>query len=283
MNRMSIAAVAALVLTAAGLGGLYWMQQRGRTPAPEVAAPPVAEAPSAPAPAASEPGIRYPIDPSLAGSAPAPAPAGPGEAQSQWKQALVELLGQSAVVRFVYTEDFARRFVVTVDNLARAHAPPRMWPVQPTSGRFNVTGNGELRNIANENAGRYTPFVNMVTAIDARRAAVIYARMYPQLQQAYEEQGYPGRYFNDRVVAVIDHLLQTPEPPASGPLVQLTEVKGSVPSTQPWLRYEFADPELQSLSSGQRVLLRVGPAHRQALKAKLREFRAVLAQPPGTR
>jgi hypothetical protein len=282
MNRMSIAAVAALVLTAAGLGGLYWMQ-RGRTPAPERAEPPVAEAPAPPPPAASEPAIRYPIDPSLAGSAPAAEPRGPGEAQSQWKQALIELLGNSAVVRFVYTEDFSRRFVVTVDNLARAHAPPRMWPVQPTSGRFNVTGNGELRNIAAENAGRYTPFVNMVAAIDARRAAAIYARMYPQLQQAYEEAGYPGRYFNDRVVEVIDHLLQTPEPPASGPLVQLTEVKGSVPSTQPWLRYEFADPELQSLSSGQRLLLRVGPTHRQTLKAKLREFRAVLAQPSGTR
>ncbi len=83
--------------------------------------------------------------------------------------------------------------------------------------------------------------------------------MYPQLQKTYEELGYPGRYFNDRVVEVIDHLLATPEPPAAGPLMQLTEVKGSVPSTQPWLRYEFADTDLQSLSSGQRILLRVGP------------------------
>jgi len=158
-----------------------------------------------------------------------------------------------------------------------------LWPVQPTSGRFSVTGNGELRNIANENAMRYSPFVNMVVAIDARRAAAIYAQMYPQLQRAYEQLGYPGRYFNDRVVEVIDHLLQTPEPPASGPLMQLAEIKGSVPSTQPWLRYEFADNDLQSLSAGQRMLLRVGPAHRATLKAKLRDFRAVLAQAPAGR
>jgi DUF3014 family protein len=278
MKRMSIAAVAALLLTAIGLGGLYWMQQRNRA-ATERAAPPVAEAASAAAPAASEPAIRYPIDPSLAGSAPAPA----GDAQSQWRQALVDLVGQSAVVRFIYTDDFAHRFVATVDNLARPHAPPRLWPVQPTSGRFSVSGNGELRNIANENAMRYSPFVNMVAAVDARRAATIYAQMYPQLQRAYEQLGYPGHYFNDRVVEVIDHLLQTPEPPASGPLMQLTEVKGSVPSTQPWLRYEFADADLQSLSAGQRILLRVGPAHRATLKAKLRDLRAVLAQAPGAR
>jgi hypothetical protein len=65
--------------------------------------------------------------------------------------------------------------------------------------------------------------------------------------------------------------------------MQLAEIKGSVPSTQPWLRYEFADTDLQSLSSGQRILLRVGPAHRATLKAKLRDFRAVLAQTPGSR
>jgi len=85
------------------------------------------------------------------------------------------------------------------------------------------------------------------------------------------------------VVEVIDHLLATPEPPPSGPLMQLTEVKGSVPSTQPWLRYEFADPELQSLSAGQRIMLRVGPAHRQALKAKLSELRKLVARAPVSR
>ena len=62
------------------------------------------------------------------------------------------------------------------------------------------------------------------------------------------------------MVEVIDHLLATPEPAPGAPLVQLTEVKGSVPSTQPWLRYEFADPQLQSLSSGQRILLARGAA-----------------------
>jgi hypothetical protein len=276
---MSIAAVAALLLTALGLGGLYWWQQRSRAAA-ERAAPAVAEAPAEPAVAASVPAIRNPIDPSLASAASAP-PA--GDAQSMWRHGLTELLGQAAVVRFVQSDDFSRRLVVTVDNLARAHAAPRLWPVAPTPGRFSVSGDGELRNIAVENAGRYTPLVSLITSVDAHRAAALYAAMYPQLQKAYEELGYPGRYFNDRVIEVIDHLLDTPEPSPAGPLMQLTEVKGSVPSTQPWLRYEFADPELQSLSAGQRILLRVGPAHRQALKAKLVELRKLLARAPVSR
>ncbi len=277
MKRTSIAAVAALLLTALGLGALYWYQHRAQ-PTTERAAPPVAEAPAEPA-ASAPPAIRNPIDPSLAAAS---APVS-GDAQALWRQGLAELLGQSAVVRFVQTDDFSHRLVVTVDNLARAHAAPRLWPVNPTPGRFNVSGDGELRNIAAENAGRYTPLVTLINAVDARQAAALYARMYPQLQKAYEESGYPGRYFNDRVVEVIDHLLDTPEPAAAGPLVQLTEVKGSVPSTQPWLRYEYADPGLQSLSAGQRILLRVGPAHRQALKAKLVELRKLLARAPVSR
>jgi DUF3014 family protein len=281
MKRMSITAVAVLLLTALALGGLYWMQYRWRPSTERAAAPPVAEAPPEPASAASSvPAIRNPIDPGLAEAASAPVA---GDAQSLWKHGLAELLGQSTVVRFVQTDDFSRRLVVTVDNLARQHAAPRLWPVNPTPGRFSVSGNGELRNIAAENAGRYTPLVSMISAVEARQAAALYARMYPQLQKAYEELGYPGRYFNDRVVEVIDHLLETPEPPAAGPLMQLTEVKGSVPSTQPWLRYEFADQDLQSLSAGQRILLRVGPTHRQALKAKLAELRKLLARAPVSR
>jgi Protein of unknown function (DUF3014) len=285
MNRMSLAAIAATVLTVAGLGGLYWWQQRGRSPTLVTTAP-AAEAQPASAPAAasaaSEPAIRHPVDESPAAQGPAPgaaADAGP----LQWPAALSDLLGRSAVTRFVQSDDFAHRLVATVDNLARPHAAPRLWPVHPTPGRFSVSGQGELRGIAPENAGRYAPLVSMIVAADARRAAELYVRMYPQLQRAYEELGYPGRYFNDRVIEVIDHLLATPEPASGAPLMQLTEIKGSVPSTQPWLRYEFADPALQSLSSGQRILLRVGPTHRQALKAKLIELRRLLARAPTTR
>ncbi len=268
MNRTWIVAIAALLLTALGLGGLYLWQYRMR-PVQVAEAPPLPASAAEPAPVASEPAIRHPLE-----AAPAASDVAPGDAMPSWRQALIDALGQSPVLRFVQTEDFSRRFVVTVDNLARGHAAPALWPLNTTPGRFSVSGgDGELRNIAPENARRYAPLVQWVASIDAKSAATLYARMYPQLQKAYEENGYPGRYFNDRVVEVIDHLLATPEPAPGAPLVQLTEVKGSVPSTQPWLRYEFADPQLQSLSSGQRILLRVGPQHRQVLKTKLAELR----------
>ena len=65
----------------------------------------------------------------------------------------------------------------------------------------------------------------------------------------------------------------------SGPLaVTLVEVKGEVPSTRPWTRYEFADPALESLSAGRKMLLRTGPDNHRRLQAKLVDLRQRIAR-----
>lgn len=49
------------------------------------------------------------------------------------------------------------------------------------------------------------------------------------------------------------------EPDPQGPLqVKLTPVKTEVPHLRPWVRYEFVDPALESLSCGQKILVRRG-------------------------
>lgn len=273
-----IAALSVAAVLGAGYAWWRWQAQSG-APAdlPTSTAPPEAAAPaSAPVAAASEPaGPQNLIEPP-ADAAPLPALA---ESDAAVAQALAELLGQPSVASFLQLDGFVRRTVATVDNLPRAQAPSRMWPVQLAPRRFGVEGvpggNGQLA-IAASNAGRYSAFVAFAESIPIESAVALYARLYPLFQQAYEELGYPGKYFNDRLVAVLDHLLQTPEP--AGPLrVQLTEVKGEVTSTRPWVRYEFADPELQALSSGQKMLVRMGPENERRLKARLAELRKRVA------
>ena len=128
-----------------------------------------------------------------------------------------------------------------------------------------------------DNARRYQPLVQLVEAVDPASAAALYRRLYPLFQQAYQELGYPQGYFNDRLVAVIDHLQATPQ--REGPLTMtLTEVKGPYASTTQWLNHEFADPALQSLSSGQRALLRSGVVNQRRLLAWLAAFRAQIAR-----
>ncbi|MEJ7686784.1 MAG: DUF3014 domain-containing protein [Variovorax sp.] len=215
-------------------------------------------------------GPQHPLD------APADAALPPlNSADAQVQAALAELLGGKAVLSFLQVM-VSSGALATVDNLQRDQAAARMWPVQPTPKRFEVAGSGDAQTIALDNASRYTPFVLFAESVDAQRAAALYRKLYPLFQQAYEELGYPGRYFNDRLVAAIDHLLQAPEP-AAPPRVKLVEVKGDEPTDRPTLRYEFADPKLETLSSGQKMLIRTGLVNERRLKAKLRELRGLVA------
>jgi hypothetical protein len=45
---------------------------------------------------------------------------------------------------------------------------------------------------------------------------------------------------------------------------------------QPSVVYKYADPKLEGLSSGQKLLIRMGPANEGVIKAKLRELRELL-------
>lgn len=276
MTRIPYLLPIVLVFGAIVAGGyLWWMRQQATDDVPAERTAATAPSPAAAAAPASEPAIRHPV---AAASQPVPEV---DASDSAIAAALDDLVGSKAVLTFLQTDGFVRRVVATVDNLGRAHAAPRLWPVNPTPGRFGVSGSGDERLVAADNDKRYAPFVEFVEAIDARRAVELYVRLYPRFQQSYEDLGYPGRYFNDRLVEVIDLLLETPEPGV--PLAILSvEVKGPEAPKRPWVNYEFADPSLEALAAGQKMLLRTGPHNERRLKAKLREFRReiVAATPP---
>lgn len=271
----------AVVFLLLGLGGVayyQWLlhgQRVAPLPIPEPA--PVAAAPSTAEPVPpAQPAIRHPVEALQSSVLPPVALPKLGDSDSFAKHALTDLLGRKAVHSFLAVDDFVRHFVATVDNLARGQAASRLWPVLPTPGRTLVLERGDGTYLADGNAERYTPFVRFATSVDAAKAAGLYLRLYPLFQQAYEELGYPGKYFNDRLVEVIDQLLETPE--LAGPVkLTLTDVHGTIPVTRPWLRYEFADPSLESRPAGQKILLRMGSANARQLKAKLAEFRQHIA------
>ncbi|MDM7941926.1 MAG: DUF3014 domain-containing protein [Hydrogenophaga sp.] len=281
-SRVPALIITVIVLVAVLAAGYVGWQRFKPVPAPEPATEPVASAPLVPAVplAPTPPAIEHPIEPppdDAAGTV-AALPA-LDEADRLVGELLNDLLTRSNVLTFLQLDGFVRRAVATVDNLAREQAPSRVWPVNPTPERFTVLrGSDGVQTIHPDNQRRYTPLVEMIDAVDTAQAVALYRRLYPLFQQAYEELGFPGRYFNDRLVQVLDHLIATPVPGAP-PSVTLVEVKGEVPSTRPWVRYEFADPALESLSAGRKMLLRTGPANQQRLQAKLRDIRQRIARP----
>ncbi len=61
--------------------------------------------------------------------------------------------------------------------------------------------------------------------------------------------------------------------------VKLANVKGPIQPARPWVMVEFANPELEDRSSGQKLILRIGKDNARQLKAKLVELRAAITQP----
>ena len=165
---------------------------------------------------------------------------------------------------------------------ATGDAPASRWPVKTTDGRFEAEPRDGAMAIGARNAERYAPFVRFVDGIDARQAVALYLRVYPLLQQAYEDSGYPGKYFNDRVVEVIDNLLATPTPAGPIAVKRFTADGGSFAASAGGGLYVFADPALEASPAGQKILLRMGRDNAAPLMAKLRELRALIVarRPP---
>jgi hypothetical protein len=225
--------------------------------------PPPAEAPAPKPP--TEPEIRYPIpqEPPEPQAKPLPAL---NESDPAVKEALGRLWGEKTLERFFHLNEFIRRVVATIDNLPRQKVAQRLMPVKPVPGQFRFVGKGESLTVAPDNAARYAPYMKLVEAVDSAKLVAVYVRFYPLLQQAYQDLGYPKAYFNDRVVEVIDHLLAAPEMPAEVKLVR------------PKVFYQFADPDLERRSAGQKIMMRIGNENASTLKTKLREIRDELTR-----
>ncbi|MCB1910151.1 MAG: DUF3014 domain-containing protein [Rhodocyclaceae bacterium] len=269
------------ILAVAAALALAWFLTR--PPAVELPppAPPVAELP----PAGSADGspqapeqARFPIDrlvisgegvddairrlPAQTATAePVPALAESGAAVEGW---LAKAVGSGAR-NLLAGSEVVRRVVATVDNLSREKASVRLWPVVTASGLPVVAAGARGPMLLPANSARYAGFVELAEAVDIDALVAGYKRLYPVFQEAYRELGYPSGNFNDRLVGAIDHLLAAPE------------IEGPIELIQPKVIYQFADPGLEALSAGQKIMVRIGPDNARRVKQRLRLIRRRLA------
>jgi len=265
-----------LVLAAAVGYGMYRLfTQSAPVVAPPLAAPgapPAAAAAAAPAAPAKPSIARFPLPDGEPPEVALQAPAVPSEeALAAFSADLAGFADGASLTRFFGLEGVVRRAVSSADNITADELPIRARVVRNTPGAFAVRRQGDSFWLDDEaNHRRYEPFVRFVESLDTRRAASLYTRHYALFQGEFRNQGSPDRYFNDRVVAAIDHLLATPE------------VSRPVQLVQPRVLFRYADPAIESLSAGQKAMIRVGPENAARLKAKLRAMRAELVRTGGS-
>ena len=166
---------------------------------------------------------------------------------SLMRDSVSRLIGGKAFADFVVPYQLVRRIVATVDNLPRGTAPTRTMPINAVPGAFAAVAHADYTVTDSANYARYVPYVRVLEALDAHTLIAGYAHTYALFQRAYEELGFPGRYFNDRLMEALDDLLAAPELAEPSKLLR------------PRVLYEFADPDLETRSAGQKILLRMGP------------------------
>ncbi|MBN1140991.1 MAG: DUF3014 domain-containing protein [Deltaproteobacteria bacterium] len=187
-------------------------------------------------------------------------------ADEEGQQWLARLFPQIRLEEVFFLDHVIERLVLLVHSLTESKLPLDKVSLRTASGPFRVQTEPEKIFISAENSRRYAPFTRLAEQLDSDTAVAAYQRLYPLLQQAYEELGVSTGTFHQRLLEVIDHLLATPE------------VKGPIALVQPHVLYQFADPELEALSAGQKILLRIGPENAAAVKGKLRELRSRLVR-----
>jgi len=253
-------------LLAIGVAGALWyyrMQVSVPNPVPVEASQPSAEEPSI-APEPLHPMESPSPDTSVSSPELVPLPA-LSESDEYFKLELAMILGDSVDEKLAQAS-VIEKLVATIDNLPRAQVAGRIRPLAPVDGTFQVDGqdaSGEYA-ISSSNSERYDGFIVLLEGADLSAVMDLYRRFYPLFQSAYVQQGYPNGYFNDRLVEVVDHLLETPD------------VSEPIELVRPHVLYEFRDAELEALSSGQKIILRMGEHHAAVVKRRLRETRDLL-------
>src|ERR1051325_6302411 len=239
-----------ILLALAVIAAMYYFWSKrdlpGLTP---VASTPPATQPAAPAEEAKPEGRRA----QARWAEPAKPLPSIEQSDAMMRDTVSGLVGRKAFEAMVYPSQLVRRIVATVDNLPRETAPRRVMPLAAVPGAFGASGEGDEMVLSAANA-----------------LAQRYAEAYPLFQRAYADLGFPKARFHDRLLAAIDDMLEAPVP------------TGPVKLVRPKVLYQFADPELEGLSAGQKIMVRMGPENEARVKAKLREIRRALTAPrPG--
>lgn len=260
--------VAIIVVIAVVAAGVYLVRMAMRPAASEANPSVNVPVPSSSAPvSAASTAIQHPIAQAESSPASASTAALPAlvDSDASVLDALATLANGGDVRALLVPGQIISRVVATVDALPRhSMGSSYLLPLHTPKGSMQTEQANGVTLIGAGNTGRYDPYMTVLESVDPHALVAWYKHNYPLFQQAYRELGYPRGYFNDRLIAAIDDMLAAPE------------LHDPIAVTRSGPRYVFVDPRLQSLSNGQKLMVRLGSANETQFKAKLRMIRSLL-------
>jgi len=241
---IAIIAIAIVVFLA---GGAWWMSRRSTTPANATPA-----AVNSTESAIDKPG-QPPVDlPPL------------DQMDAFLRPLLAALSARPELARWLATDDLVGQLAMAIDQASNGGSPARDFKVIAPASPFTTARRGTRRTIDPASYQRYDGLVETVTSTDASTVARIVKQIRPRLNDAYRGLGHPEGNVDPAIRKAIDILLDTPV------------VKDPVEVVDSGAGWEFADPDLEELTPSQKQLLRMGPAHVDAMLVWLRALKSAL-------
>jgi len=259
-------AVPVIVLVLLFGGAAWWFLTRSPEPVPELPPPqvtavqPAAEQPE-PAPEDTLVISETEVEPE---AAPQPLPE-LADSDAEVTQELADIAGTARIADYLLNDQVVSRAVASIDSLTSRQVPVHINPVKPADDKFIVETEGDKTVLSEANFARYDDYVALLRDMDTGQLMAFYHHYSPLFQQAWEQNGGQGS-FDDRLVEVIDNLLATPDP------------AGPVYLVKPEAVYLYEDPQLEAMTAGQKILVRMGSANAAVVKEKLAALKAALTR-----
>ena len=155
--------------------------------------------------------------------------------------------------------------MVFVENISRGEFPQTALPYRALGQDMPVRNIDDNLFVMDGSAhARFSYAVQTFVSLDTEAAMAFYRTLSPLFQQAYAEIGFRNVSFDDTLRAAINNVLRT------------TNMEGPYQLVRPSIMYLYADASIENLQEVHKQLIRIGPDNTILLKAKLREFVALL-------
>lgn len=178
------------------------------------------------------------------------------------KEELAAIDGGSPLLAHLVSEELVRKFVVMIENISRGEFPERNLPLLNPEERMTVTELGsEFYLIDEQSYQRFNSLVSGLTNISTDTAVDFYHHMQPLFREAYAELGMRDSDFNKVFMQTIDNVLEARTAPQPQQLIR------------PNLNYLYGDPAIESYSTVEKLLLRLGPENTESLQRRLAFFK----------
>lgn len=161
-------------------------------------------------------------------------------------------------------EGLVETATMTVASVAEGHVPRRSLAFLRPGQPFSVIEEGDEVRVDPRSYRRYDRVADVFDSLEVERVGALYRAWTPLFQDAYMALGEAEPDFHGRLEGAIQELLEVPVLEADPQLIARTR------------RYEFADPDLESLSDAQKQLLRMGPRNVERIQRSLRRLAAGL-------